>query len=257
MASIVLVVGCSEPPRGDTSCETVTVLAASSLASAFADLERAFVDAHDCVTDVEVVFGASSSLAAQVVNGAPVDVFVSASRESMQPVLENGTVGEPVVIARNSAAIMLSVESSFVSLIGTVGDLLKSRNTGMIVGLCAPSVPCGALADRVLANASRVSGDASVSRANIADTEASSVEDLVTKIQIGELDAGITYMSDCASARAGRVRCVDIPADVNATTDVVAVATSNSATARDFVDFLTGAAAQRILVDTHGFAEAA
>jgi molybdate transport system substrate-binding protein len=232
------------------------VLAASSLSNAFADLERAFLAEHDCVAEVDVIFGASSSLAAQVVNGAPVDVFVSASRESMRPVLENGTVGDPVIFARNSAAVMVSVESSFVSSIGSVVDLLEKRNKGIVVGLCATSVPCGALADRVLANASLVTGDESVSRANIADTEASSAEDLVTKIQIGELDAGITYMSDCASARAGRVRCVDITADVNSTTDVVAVATSNSGIARDFVDFLVGDAARRILVDTHRFAEA-
>lgn len=252
----LVVTGCADQPSGDVECEPITVLAASSLSGAFDDLERAFLATDTCVDDVRVVFGASSSLAAQVVNGAPVDVFVSASRKSMEPVLDRGAVGEPVVVARNSASIMVSTRSPFASSVREVADLLDSRNEGITVGLCASSVPCGALADTVLANASGASGDPDLARASVADTEASSVEDLVTKIQLGEIDAGITYVSDCVAARSGEVTCVDIPADVNATTDLVAVATSESSAARDFVGFLAGDEARRILVDVHGFGDA-
>ena len=253
---VIVFAGCADGPSRDVECDPITVLAASSLSGAFDDLERAFLATDTCADDVRVVFGASSSLAAQVVNGAPVDVFISASRKSMEPVLDLGSVGEPVVVAGNSASIMVSTRSPFSTSVNKIVDLLDARNRGITVGLCAPSVPCGALADAVLSSASNESGDAALARATVADTEASSVEDLVTKIQLGEIDAGITYVSDCVAARSEDVTCVDIPVGINAATDVVAVTTSESAMARSFVDFLVGAGARRILVDGHGFSEA-
>lgn len=243
---------------GNAGCEgstTLTVLAASSLADAFESAEQSFVDATDCVDDVVFSFGSSATLAAQVVNGSPVDVFVAASTKTMQTVVDAGAAAEPpVVFARNEAALMVSTRSDRAAFVDDVGDLVDTRASRLTVGLCAPSVPCGSLADAVLANVSGVLGEPGLERSNIADTEATSVEDLVTKIRLGEIDAGVTYISDCAAAvRGGDVRCVEIPADVNASTDLSAVAVSGRTQARAFVSFLVGDAMQRSLRDVHGF----
>lgn len=241
-------------------CETkgdLTVLAASSLAPALSDLEQSFLDAHPCVGDVQFSFGSSATLAAQVVNGAPVDVFISASAATMERVVdENPTTQQPVAVARNSAALVVSGTSSFSGSIAGLVDLLDARNPGVKVGLCAPSVPCGALADEVLANAARAYGDPRLNRAGVADTEAASAEDLVTKVRLAELDAGIAYASDCAVKEG--VQCVEIPLEVsgvavNSSTSVLAVSVSGTGPSRDFVEYMTSNDVRERLVTDFGF----
>lgn len=249
--------GAGNEPVGD-GCEgstTLTVLAASSLADAFESAEPSFVDSTECVDDVVFSFGSSATLAAQVVNGSPVDVFVAASRSTMQTVVDAGVTDQsPVVFARNEAALMVSTRSERTTFIDDVADLLDARASRLTVGLCAPSVPCGSLADAVLANAARVLAEPGLVRSSLADTEATSVEDLVTKIRLGEIDAGVTYVSDCPGAvRSGDARCVEIPADVNSSTDIAAVSVSARTQARDFVSFLVGDVMQRTLQGLHGF----
>ena len=197
-------------------------------------------------------------MAAQVVNGAPVDVLITASATTMERVVVDGLAdGEPIEIARNSAALVVSVGSPFSGAISGLVGLLDARHPGVKVGLCAPSVPCGELADAVLGNGARAYGEPRLTRTVVADTEASSAEDLVTKVRLGELDAGIAYASDCVAGR--EVQCVEIPREVsgmrvNSSTSVSAVAVSADKSARDFVDFLAGGDVRARLVDDFGFA---
>lgn len=247
-----------EPPL--ETCETresLTVLAASSLSRVFVASEQSFLAAHPCVTDVQFSFGSSAVLAAQIVNGAPVDVFASASTKTMSQVIDGGVTGEePVEFARNSAALVVARDSTVAATITGLPDLLDGRTPGVKVGLCAPSVPCGALADEVLANAARAYGESQLTRTVIADTEATNAEDLVTKVRLGELDAGLAYASDCALG-AG-VRCVQIPVEVsgrpvNSSTALSAVAVSAAVGARDFVRFLVSGEMRTRLVRDFGF----
>ncbi len=251
--------GSSRSPGGD-GCETerdLVVLAASSLVAALPELEPDFLAEQTCIDDVRISFGSSATLAAQVVNGAPVDVLITASATTMGRVVgENLAAGKPVEIARNSAALVVSGTSSFSGSIGGIVDLLDDRIPGVKVGLCAPRVPCGALADEVLANAASAYGETRLVRSVVADTEASSAEDLVTKVRLGELDAGIAYASDCGSGR--DVQCVEIPSEVsgvrvNSSTSVSAVAVSARRSARHFVEFLASRDVRARLVDEFGF----
>lgn len=262
-ATVALVAACADGssqeaiPEECEKGESLVVLAASSLSRVFVESEQSFLDAHPCVTDVQFSFGSSAVLAAQIVNGAPVDVFASASASTMQRVIdENVASGSPVVFARNSAALLVADGSGVAGEIGGLPDLLDDRTPGVKVGLCAESVPCGGLADEVLANAARAFGEPRLSRSVVADTEASSAEDLVTKVRLGELDAGIAYASDCAVGSG--VRCVEIPNEVsgrpvNSSTSLSAVAVSDTEKASAFVGFLSGGEMRSRLVDEFGF----
>lgn len=252
--------GGDETQRPVGGCEEtgeLIVLAASSLAAVFTETEQQFLRSQKCVTDVRFSFGSSATLAAQIVNGAPVDVFVSASTATMDRVTsENVANGIPVVFARNVAALVVSDKSQAAGDVTSLVDLIDGGDRNVKVGLCAPSVPCGALADEVLGNAARAYGEPRLSRKVVADTEASSAEDLVTKVRLGELDAGLSYASDCVAGRG--VRCVDIPGDVsgapvNSSTSLEAVAASVSANARAFVEYLASRDMQSRLVDEFGF----
>lgn len=231
---------------GETSCpegpdRTLTVLAASSLSDLLTAVEPDFLVVDGCVEDVVFSFGSSATLAGQVVNGVPADVFVSASGATMQTVVEAGlAVGEPVMFARNVAAIMVSEDAP--RTITGLADLADGR---LSVGLCVASAPCGALADAVLDRAG-------LDRGRIVDTEAASLEDLVTKIELGELDAGIVYASDCAVPRAS-VRCTSIPGEDNATTEYFAVGLNDSPATTAWLAHMEDADFRRLLTEDFGF----
>lgn len=213
---------------------TVTVLGASSLTEAFTALAHRFEAAHPGVR-VRTSFAASSELAAQVRQGAPADVFASADTVNMAEVRDaHDTVGTPRVFARNRLEI--AVEPGNPRHVRSLADLARP---GTVVVLCASQVPCGRLADEALA------------RAGVALTPASREADVkatLTKVALGEADAGIVYVTDVRAN--DQVAGVPIPSAVNPTTDdpiAVLRQAPNATGARSFVDFVLGAAGRRVL----------
>lgn len=204
---LALVAGCggSTDANTATGCDAVTVFAASSFAPVVDDSE-------DCLGEAKVSLASSTVLAAQIADGAPVDVFVSAGLDAVQLLQSQGVAtGEPRTIGFNSAAVMVSMIPGAADLILSVDDL---KNKNAILGACVDSAPCGKLFDEVM---SRVTGLPLVgeksARRTLVDTEVLNAADLVSKIFLGEIDAGIVYASDCAAAvRPEIVRCLDIPA---------------------------------------------
>lgn len=237
----------------------VTVLAASSLANILPLVEERLRDAYPCVTALNVSYGSSSVLAAQILNGSPADVFLSASESPMKSVVTAGLASNPVKFASNLAEIMVSNDSSYRGKIAGLADLLDSRNAGIKVGLCVATAPCGSLADTVLGNARVAYNETTLTRGHVGDTETPSVEDLVTKIQLGELDAGVVYHSDCVYAqKRGLARCVQIPLNeagvpVNSLNIYVGAALNDRGVSRDVMSFISGAAFQSYLQTEHGF----
>lgn len=194
----------------DTVTGEVLVLAATSLTSSFTELAARFEEEHPGVT-VDLSFGASSALATQVVEGgAPADVFASASAATMhQVVAAERADGAPVLFARNELAI--AVPPGNPARIASLRDLARQD---VSVALCQVEVPCGALAEAVLAAAgveiTPVTREADV-RATLA------------KVMLGEVDAGVVYVTDVLAA-GGDVDRVPIPGDVNAATDYLVAA---------------------------------
>ena len=234
----LLAAGCgSDSDTADTG-EEVTVFAAASLTEAFTALGDAFAAAEPD-TDLTVTFASSSDLARQIVEGADADVFASADTANMAEVVGAGlAVGEPVVFATNRAEIIVAPDNPLG--IDGVDDLASDD---LVVVVCAPAVPCGTYAAEVFANAGvEVTPD----------SLEENVKGVVTKVTLGEADAGIVYATDVLSAGTAATG-VPIADDVNVLAEYpIAVVgdghTSDGSTgAQRFIDFVLGTAGQEIL----------
>lgn len=234
---------------------TLTVLAASSMVNVFDSARRRFLVEHPCVTALNISYGSSATLAAQIIAGSPADVFVSASDATMSTVTSDGlAVLVPVVFARNNGAVMISHASSFRDKVSGLADLLDSANPGIKTGLCVASAPCGSLADRILKAGNAALSRTDLTRSRVADTETSSVEDLVSKVEIGELDAGVVYASDCLYAtNHGLASCVPIPAGINQSNNYLAAGLNRRRNTSDFVKWTTSSSFAELLVNEYGF----
>ncbi len=213
--------GGSESPTGDAASPTttITVFAAASLTDTFTTLGRQFEAEH---SDTKIVFsfGASSTLATQLDHGAPADVFASASTKTMDDVVKAGRADEPKVFARNYLTIAVPAGNP-----GAVTTLADLATPGVKVALCQPAVPCGVLADKVLANA----------RLDVRPvTREADVRATLTKVRLGEVDAGLVYTTDVKAAGA-TVEDIAIPEGVNASTDYP-IAALNASAHRDQAD---------------------
>ena len=212
----------------------VTVLAAASLTEAFTELGRAFETAHPGVK-VTFSFGASSALAQQALGGAPADLLATADEASLARVMDAGVASDPRVLARNRLTIL--VEKGNPKGIAALADL---ADPALVVVLCAPEVPCGRFGAQVL------------DKAGVAVTPRSleeNVKGVVSKVTLGEADAGLVYVTDARAAGA-RAQAVPIPDEEN----VIAVhpvgllrQAGNPEAARAFRNFLLSPAGQATL----------
>ena len=230
VALVVLLVACS-----NGSSRQIRVSAASSLRHAFAELEATFEDRNPGV-DVVLNLAGTATLREQVLEGAPVDVFASADMASMDVIAEAGlTSGAPQVFARNTMALAVPRGNP-----GNVSGLEDLAREGLLVGLCAATVPCGVLAREVLAKGGV---DAAI------DTNELNVTSLLTKIESGDLDVGIVYMSDVMSAD-GSVETVAIPGELNVVSSLPIAALAGAGTdAADFVSLVTSPEGRAILTE--------
>jgi molybdate transport system substrate-binding protein len=216
----------------------VLVSAAASLTDVFGRLEAEFETAHP-EFDVVLNFGGSSALREQILAGAPADVFASANPENMEQVQRSvGTVADPAVFATNTMQIAIPRDNP-----GEVGGLEDLEDSKLLIGLCAAGVPCGDFGRRVLANAGVTV---------TVDTNEPNVRALLTKVELGELDAAIVYATDVAAAR---VTGIPIPDTVNVTAQypIAALSTApNPGGAAVFVDFVLSGAG-RVILSQSGF----
>lgn len=224
---------------GEVSGE-VLVSAAASLTDVFGDIEAAFEAAHPAA-DVVLNLGGSSTLREQVLQGAPVDVFASADTATMAPVADAGmTAGDPQLFATNR--LQIAVPAGNPAGITGLEDVAEEAP---FLGLCAAEVPCGDLARQALDAAGVTAAP---------DTNEPDVRALLTKVEAGELDAGITYVTDVVAAGDG-VEGIEIPSQFNVTAEypIAALAAApNPGGAAAFVDFVLSQEGQSLLA-AHGF----
>ncbi|MFD0688534.1 molybdate ABC transporter substrate-binding protein [Actinomadura fibrosa] len=189
---------------GGKSGGTLTVFAAASLTETFTALGKAFEGSHPGVK-VKFNFGGSSTLAQQITQGAPADVFAAASPATMKTVTDGGDAdGTPQVFARNR--LVIAVPKDDPGKVGKPSDLSRS---GLKVVLCAVQVPCGAAAEKALA-AAKVAVKP-VSREQ-------DVKAVLTKVRLGEADAGLVYRTD-ARAAGGQVKGIEFAESAQAVND--------------------------------------
>ncbi|MFY9331524.1 MAG: molybdate ABC transporter substrate-binding protein [Candidatus Nanopelagicales bacterium] len=216
------------------SSEQLTVAGAASLTKSFTAMAEAFEQANPGV-DVVITFGPSSSVAAQVRNGAPVDVVATANEETMNQVVRADIVTAPIIFARNVLTVV--VPSANRAGISSFEDLAAPN---ISVAVCQPQVPCGAAAAQTIAQSGL-----SISPV----TRENDVRGVLTKVIADEVDAGFVYITDAVGA-AEEVREIAIPAPwVTAVKYPIARVTSSSRQqlAEEFIEFVTSAAGQSIL----------
>lgn len=242
---MVVVVACgpsdsSSSASGDSLSGSLIVSAAASLQGAFTDIEVAFEKAHPRL-NVTVNFGASSTLAQQIIDAAPVDVFASADEATMAKVAEEKLLsGAPTIFATNSLEIIVRKGNPL-----TITSLADLSASGLIYVTCAPEVPIGKYAAQVLQKAALTVRPASFEP---------DVKGIVAKVTSGEADAGIVYATDI-NATKGVAEGVVIPANVNVTTTypIATISNSaNSAAAQAWIAFVTGTEGQSVLKN-YGF----
>lgn len=220
------------PPSG-----TITIFAASSLTNAFHRVGDELTRLYPA-TRYTFNYGSSSTLATQIVNGAPADVFASADELNLRKVVDAALVqGSASIFATNRLQIAVALGNP--KRISSLTDLARRD---LVVVLAAPSVPAGKYALDALGKAGVTLAPAS---------QEVDVRAVLSKVALGEADAGIVYVTDVRSA-AGRVAGVDIPEQhqVVARYPVAVLKESRDQRLSSlFIEFLLGPDGQRVLGD--------
>ncbi|MBO0831244.1 MAG: molybdate ABC transporter substrate-binding protein [Actinobacteria bacterium] len=225
--------GTSSSPKPATT-GTITVFAAASLMGSFTQIGKQFEAAHPGDT-VKFSFASSSSLATQITSGAPADVFASAAPTNMDTVVTAGDASNPQDFAKNTAEI--AVPPNNPAHVTSVADL---ANSSVKVALCQPQVPCGVVAAGVFKNAGITVKPVTLEP---------DVKSTLTQVELGNVDAGVVYVTDVLAAGA-KVKGITIPASDNASTLYPIAAISNSknlSIAQQFVAYVLSPAGQQVL----------
>jgi molybdate transport system substrate-binding protein len=212
---------------------TLTVFAAASLHVAMPAIGHAFEAVNPGVT-IRFDFDGSQVLVAQIEQGAMADVLATADTKNMKSAQDAGFVGPSTVFAQNALTIVTPMSSPV-----KIASDLASPNVK--VALCVVSAPCGHYAIDAL--------KAMNIPANVA-TQEINVEGVMEKVKLNEVDAGIVYVSDAATAKQGTLRTIVIPSYDQQPVNYPAAAVKGSANAdvaAKFIAFLTSAKAQAIL----------
>lgn len=233
--------------------QTLTVFAAASLTDAFTEIEAAFESANPGV-DVVFNFGGSSTLATQLAEGAPADVFASANNTQMNVAVEAERIGsEPIPFVKNRLVLIVPADNP--AQIESLDDL---ANSGIRLVFAAPSVPVrdytDAMLEKLAADPSYGEAYVAAVMANLASEE-DNVRQVSAKVALGEADAGIVYRSDVTPDVAEDVIALPIPDALNTLATYPIAITDDAANpelAQAFVDYLLSDAGQDTLV-TWGF----
>ena len=246
-ASLVLplIAGCAAdgvPAGSGTAADpsgSLTVFAAASLRGAFDELAVEFEQRYPSVDVRPISYDGSSTLATQLIEGAPADVFASADEQTMDAVVSAGVAAAAELFASNTLVIVVPAADG-----GSVETLDDLADPSLTVVLCAPAVPCGAASGTLLDAAGVTVEPASLEQ---------NVTAVLTKIAAGEADAGLVYATDVR----GRddVRAI-VPAGADRVVNRYPIAAlgeaANPEAADAFVAFVLSEAGRAVL-DDFGF----
>lgn len=228
--------------------DELIVFAAASLTDAFDELANEFEADHPGVS-VICNYSSSSQLAVQLVEGAQADVYASANERQMQVVLEAGRIEEePFLFASNYLVVIVPADNP--ANLATLKDLAEP---GVQLVLAVPGTPIRDYSDQVF---SALADDALYGPAfresvyaNLVSEE-NTVRRVVTKVALGEADAGVVYSSDVTPDIADAVQQFDIPEQYNvlATYPIGLISDApHPRLARAFINFVLSDRGQAIL----------
>lgn len=190
--------------------QTLTIFAAASLTDAFTEIGAGFEAANPGIT-VTFNFAGSQALRTQIEEGAPVDVFASASGKEMDTLVTGGSVTKdvPQIFLTNKLVVILPANNP-----AALTKLEDLGRPGIKLVLAAEEVPVGKYARQALnlMNGSYGADFKEKVLANVVSNE-DNVKQVVAKVQLGEADAGIVYISD--SIAAPELKSIEIPSELN------------------------------------------
>ena len=225
--------------------QTLTVFAAASLNDAFREIGQAFEKSQAGV-QVQFNFSGSQDLSTQLQAGAQADVFASANMEEMGHLVDAGLVAAdaPQVFIQNRLVVILPPQNP--AGLSTLADLARP---GLKLVLAAEDVPAGKYARQALQSLNAVYGAdfEMYVLASLVSNE-TNVRQVVTKVSLGEADAGIAYQSDIVAVPG--LKTIDVPAEYNVTAEYPIAPLKQAAHPRqadDFIRFVLSAEGQAIL----------
>lgn len=243
--------GCAlvEPAARSNQTPTLTVFTAASLTEAFTAIGEQFEAARPNMR-VLFNFAGSQQLAQQIAQGAPVDVFASADQQQMQLAIQSGRidVSAPRIFAANRLVVIVPRDNP-ASIIGPQ-DLAKP---GAQIVMADEAVPVGSYSLEFLNNASQRLEFGESYRNRVLENVVSyeeNVKAVLSKVSLGEADAGIVYISDLAAADTNAISVLEIPGSLNVAASYLIAPVADSpqaALASDFVDFVLSSSGQDIL----------
>jgi len=252
-AFLLALFGLLAPTASAQPAATLTVFAAASLTDAFEAVALSFEGANPNV-DVVYNFGSSSTLATQLVEGAPADVFASANNIQMDVVREAGRIdAAPRIFAQNRLVLIVPADNP-----AAVQSLQDLANPGLLLVLAAPGVPIreytNTMLERLAADPAYGESYREAVLANVVSEE-DNVRQVAAKVALGEADAGIVYVSDVTPDIRDQVLTLDIPDELNTIATYPIAPLSDTAypeLAATYIDFLLSPDGQAIL-ETWGF----
>lgn len=224
----------------DSETVTLTVFAAASLTDAFGAIEEAYEAQHPTV-NVQLNLAGSQQLAQQLRLGAPADVFASANPIQMEAAIAAGRVAPDAThtFARNRLVVITPPDNP-----GGITDLRHLAGPGVRLVLADAAVPVGRYARQFLQNASRDPAWPASFEEDVLDRVASfeqNVRAVLTKVALGEADAGVVYVSDPGGADEAAVQVIHIPDRLNVAATYPIAPVRDSAhpeVAASFIDFV-------------------
>jgi len=230
---------------GPTASRTLTVYAAASLTEAFTEIGQAFEASRPGVM-IRFNFGGSQNLRTQIEQGASADVFASADKIEMDALIKGDFVqeGAAQIFLSNQLIVILPAENP--ARITSLQDLARPD---LKIVVASEDVPAGKYAWQALENLNGSFGTGYKDNvlANVVSNE-DNVRQVVTKVQLGEADAGIVYVSDALAAP--ELRTIAIPADVNVVAEypiAPLAASADSDLARSFIAYVLSPEGQAVL----------
>lgn len=240
-SAIAFTLASCSPPEQPAVVRSIDVLAASSMKGSLEEAVAPFEKEHSLMASLS--YGGSQELAQSISHGAPCDVFISANKEQMDVASAAGRLAEPPSpFLKNSLAIVFSKKVSNPTL-----AMLGSK--GFKVVLAAETVPAGKYARQMLMKYPLLGPRA---LANVVSNE-TNVRLVLTKVELGEADAGIVYKTDALSSN-GKVKILNLAKadDVPAQYWIAALKGKNEANAKAMVEFLRSDAAHAVFLK-YGF----
>ena len=236
--AILILAACGgSPPESvssSTPSNTITVAAAASLTEAFTEIGKKF-EATKPGTTVIFSFGSSATLATQIAEGAPVDVFAAANPATMKTVTDVGAAEPPTNFVSNVLQIAVPKGNP-----GRITGLKDFADKSKKIAICAPQVPCGTAAVKVFAAAKITPAP---------DTLEQDVKATLQKVSSNEVDAALVYRTDVIAARDAveGLEFSQAQQAVNVYPIAVLKGSVSAAAAQQFVDYVLSADGQAVL----------